>query len=359
MLVCKRMHKIPSALAPLVCIPGLVFEALVRVRNRLYESSLLTQYRLPAPVISVGNITMGGTGKTPLVIYLARMVLNFGFTPVILTRGYGRQAPNERYILAPGEFVANPALTLGDEPALIRRHVPDAWMGISQNRLKTGQEIAKQAKRPVFILDDGFQHRRLFRDLDIVIIDRSQPLKSNRMFPRGSLREPLSELHRCHVVMINGAIDKAGSDPIAAEIHDLHEKSQILYCAQSIRTLIPFPSWKEGPSIPDTYTRVHSAYLVAAVGNPERFSRDIRQLGIEVRGTGFFADHHWLKPKDWQVCIEAARSQSVDTIIITEKDAIKISQPPDFPIRVAIQATEVFDSSALEQALKNSIEGHA
>jgi tetraacyldisaccharide 4'-kinase len=353
------MHKIPSALAPLICIPGLLFEVLVRVRNRLYASSLLPKYRLPAPVISVGNITMGGTGKTPLVIYLAQTLLKSGFSPVILTRGYGRQAPNESIILAPGEFFANSALALGDEPALIRRHVPEAWMGISKNRLMAGREIAKQAKRPVFILDDGFQHRRLHRDLDIVIIDQSQPLKANLMFPRGTMREPISELRRCHIIVLNGLVNKASSDRVAAEIHDLHEKGQIIFCTQSICALLPFSSWNENLTDHSASMKIQTAYLVAAVGNPVRFDGDVRQMGIEIRGTGFFADHYWLKPKDWKACIEAARSKSVDAIIITEKDAVKISQPPDYPLLVAVQETEVFNSEVLEQAVKNSIKGRA
>jgi tetraacyldisaccharide 4'-kinase len=353
------MHTIPSALAPLVYFPGLAFEALVRVRNRLYASSLLAQHRLPAPVISIGNITMGGAGKTPLVIYLAQMLLKFGFSPVILTRGYARQSPNESIILAPGKFLENSALTLGDEPALIRRHVPEAWIGISKNRLLTGNQIAEQAKSPVFILDDGFQHRRLYRDLDIVIIDRSQPLKANRMFPIGSLREPVSELRRCHMVMINGAVDKASADPVAAEILDLHKEGQIFFCTQSIRALLPFSSWNENLTDYSAGKKIQTAYLAAAVGNPERFRGDVRRMGIEAAGTRFFADHYWLKPKDWQACIEAARSKSVDAIIITEKDAIKISQPPQFPLLVAVQTTEAFNSEALEQAVKNSIKGRA
>jgi tetraacyldisaccharide 4'-kinase len=353
------MDKMPSALAPLVYIPGLLYEALVRLRNRSYTSSVLTQHHLPAPVISVGNITMGGTGKTPLAIYLAHMFLKFGCSPAILTRGYGRQSSNESFILAPGELIPNSARVLGDEPALIRRHVPEAWMGISKNRLMTGQEIAKQAKRPVFILDDGFQHRRLHRDLDIVIIDRSRPMKANRVFPLGTLREPASELRRSHIIVINGTTDKVDSDPFASEIHDLHKKGQILYCTQSIRTLIPFSSWKEDPTNHAACAKMQSAFLVAAVGNPERFQRDVRQMGIDVRGARFFADHYWPAPKDWQVCVRAAQSKSVDAIIITEKDAVKISQPPDFPLQVAIQTTEVLNPGALEQALNHLIEGRA
>jgi tetraacyldisaccharide-1-P 4'-kinase len=102
--------------------------------------------------------------------------------------------------------------------------------------------------------------------------------------------------------------------------------------------------------------RVQSAYLVAAVGNPERLYRDVRQMGIEVRGTGFFPDHYRLKPRDWRACKKGAHSQSADVIIITEKDAIKLEQPPDFPVYVAVQSTEILDAWKLERALRDTIE---
>jgi tetraacyldisaccharide 4'-kinase len=353
------MDKIPAALAPLVYIPGLVFEAMVRVRNRLYATSLLPQHRLPAPVISIGNMTMGGTGKTPLVIYLARMLVNLGITPAILTRGYGRQAPHASHILPPGKPVPNPAETLGDEPALIRRHVPEAWMGVSKNRLIAGREIAQQVKRPVFILDDGYQHRRLYRDWDIVIVDRCRPLIADRMVPRGTLREPISELRRCHWVVINGPCDQADSDSVAAEIHDLHKNAHIVLCSQSISGLIPFSSWRSGLTKDEKTAKPKSAFLAAAVGNPGRFHRDVLQMGIEVWGSRFFPDHYWPKTKDWQACVEAARFASADAIVITEKDAIKISQPPDYLLQVAVQSTMVFNAGALELSVKNLLEARA
>jgi tetraacyldisaccharide 4'-kinase len=350
------MSGIPKLLAP---IPGLIFEALVRGRNRAYAFGLLEQHKLPAPVISVGNITMGGAGKTPLVIYLAQKLLRLGFSPAILSRGYGRQNPNESYILQPGQAVAAPALTLGDEPALIQRHVPVAWMGISKDRFSAGCEIAEKVRKPVFVLDDGFQHRRLYRDLDIAIIDRSQRLKTNRIFPMGTLREPISELRRCHMVVINGMPDpRDGPDPVASEIRAIHEKAKIFYCAQTIRALIPFFSWLKVQAIGNQAGEVRSAYLVAAVGNSERFYRDVRQLGVEVKGSRFFSDHHWITPNDWRICIEAARAKAADAIIITEKDAVKLSRPPDFPLQVAVQSTDISDAGAFEQALKDHIEEH-
>jgi tetraacyldisaccharide 4'-kinase len=350
------MRRIPSGLAPVIFIPGLVYEALVRMRNGLYTSAALPQRRLPQPVISIGNITMGGTGKTPLVIHVARMIERLGFSPVVLSRGYGRAEPNRTHALPPGVCVSSPAETLGDEPALIRRHIPSVWMGISKDRFFAGSAISKQQKRAVFILDDGFQHRKLHRDLDIVLIDRSQPLQTNRVFPRGTLREPLSALSRCDIVIINGMPSGEGPDLVAGEILRYHENGLVFYCKQTIESLVPFSNWKE--EIVDGFHTlpVESAFLAAALGNPARFERDIRQLGINANGTRFFPDHYQLKPNDWKVCAEEARSRRVDAIITTEKDAIKISHPPDFPVLVSVQSTVLFDAEAFEGILKNRIE---
>jgi tetraacyldisaccharide 4'-kinase len=350
------MRRIPSGLAPVIFIPGLMYEALVRARNGLYSSAALPQHRLPGPVISIGNITMGGTGKTPLVIHIAQMLKNLGFSPVVLSRGYGRAEPNRTHILSPGDSVPSPAETLGDEPALIRRHLPSMWMGISKDRFSAGSAISKRLERAVFILDDGFQHRSLHRDLDIVIIDRSQPLTGNRVFPRGTLREPLSALHRCDMVVINGMQAGEGPDAVAAEILRYHEKAQLFFCKQTVESMIPFSNWKEEIIRGFRPLPVESTFLVAALGNPERFERDILQLKISVRGTRFFPDHYRLKPNDWKACAEEARRRKVDAIITTEKDAIKMSQLPDFPVLVSVQSTILFDSAAFERILKNRIE---
>ncbi len=353
------MYKIPPVLAPFVYIPGLAFEAIVRARGALYSAALLPRHRLPGPVISVGNITMGGSGKTPLVIYVAQVIAGLGLHPAILSRGYGRRDPGKSHILPPCAPVPSPALSLGDEPALVRRHIPSAWMGISKNRFMAGSSIAKQQTRPAFILDDGFQHRKLHRDLDIVIIDRSQPLRTNRIFPRGTLREPVAELNRCHMVVINGMAETGTPDRVEAQIRDLNAKATIFHCVQVIRSIIPFHDWREGPDRGVPAEPVRSAYLVAALGNPERFRRDILRLGIEVRGIRFFADHKWIDWKDWQSCAEEARNKTADAIITTEKDAIKISQPPDFPLLVSVQATEMSNENAFKTVLRNCIEEYA
>jgi tetraacyldisaccharide 4'-kinase len=355
------MYKVPAALAPILFVPGLAYEAFVRARNRLYSTARLQQHRLPAPVISVGNITLGGSGKTPLVIYVAQSLAKLGHTPVILTRGYGRSHPNKMQIIAPGETIPNPAALLGDEPALIRRHVPSAWLGVSGDRLEAGKIIAGRDPKIVFILDDGFQHRRLHRDLDIVIIDESQPLQSNRVFPRGSLREPVSALRRCHLVVINRSLNEEQPDSLEPALRNVKSEAKLFHCKQRIRALIPFHSWESrapGSGVANEMpSQSKSVLLVSALGNPERFQRDIVRFGVGVPGAAFFPDHHRLNRRDWQNCAERARRKGADTIITTEKDAVKVDEPPDFPLLVALQATEMAEVGAFEAVLKNCIEG--
>jgi tetraacyldisaccharide-1-P 4'-kinase len=368
------MYKVPAPLAPVVYIPGLLYEALIRAHNGLYATGVLPRRRLPAPVISIGNITMGGAGKTPLVMHVAQLISNLGWSPAVLTRGYGRRHPGALHILQPGEPEPSPAMTLGDEPALIRRRVPSAWMGVSKHRYAAGSILSKREKNVVFLLDDGFQHRKLRRDLDIVIIDSSQPLASNHVFPRGTLREPLSHMARCDAIVISGSYYSPEVASIEAEIQHIGTKAPIFHCRQFIQSLTPFLSWQKKSLLPSEppdcenpgsqFTmqpanggpaRLPSAYLVSALGNPLRFQRDIRRIGIGGPGMSFFADHHQISPKDWERCAGKARWKGAEVMITTEKDAIKLSEPPDFPLLVAEQSTEIAEAAEFEALLKKSI----
>jgi tetraacyldisaccharide 4'-kinase len=355
-LIWLPMQRIPPPLASMLCVPGLLYESLIRARNGLYDAGVLPQRYLPGPVLSVGNITMGGTGKTPLVLYIAQVLTQRGFRPAILTRGYRRTQSNKTRILAPNEGVPSAAKILGDEPAVMRRHLSSAWMGISKNRFRAGCIISQRLRQAIFILDDGFQHRRLYRDLDIVILDRSQALQSNRVFPRGTLREPLSGLHRCHAIVLNGTRDEDAGDPFIEEIARCHPQASIFCCSQTIGSLVHLAAW-DAMDFSVEVPRPHSAYLVAALGNPQRFEQDVQRLGIDVRGAKFFPDHYWPAPEDWRACAEDARSKHAETIITTEKDAVKILQSQDFPVMVSIQSTCLSNAHAFEAMLLRYVEG--
>jgi tetraacyldisaccharide 4'-kinase len=347
------MHTIPRALAPLTFISSLVYNASVRIRNSLYDASILPLRRLQNPVISIGNITTGGTGKTPLVIFTAKKFAELGFIPVILSRGYGRSDPGVSLIIPPGKHIRSPAHELGDEPALIRLHVPEAWFGISKDRYVTGSRIERNGSRMVFILDDGFQHRRLHRDLDVVVIDSSQPLGSNRLLPGGSLREPLSGLTRSDAIIINNAQDSELTvDSVSSEILCLQSEAALFHCEQSIEKLIPFASWKNLEGAESNSASIESAFLVAALGNPSRFQTDVLNLGIRISGFRFFKDHHRLHPQEWQDCVHNARESGAEAIIMSEKDAVKVSEPPDFPLLVSVQTIRFIDEDAFIELLR-------
>ena len=343
-------------LSLLLFVPGLIFEILVRVRNRMYDASLLPRLKLPHAVISVGNLTLGGSGKTPLVIHLAQTISRIGGTPVLLSRGYGR-AVRSPVILPPGEDTRNPAQLLGDEPALVRQHVPGLWLGISPNRYAVGMQIARHEARPLFILDDGFQHRRLERNLDLLIIDRSQPLACNRMPPRGSLREPLAGLRRADIVVINGIHDKQNCDPVEAVIRKIKPEATVLHCVQQIDRLISFSDWKEKGAAGEPCRALEPAFVMAAIGNPDRFCGDVRALGIDIRGARFFRDHFRMQARELLSCAAEAQAAGARVLITTEKDAIKLDGVIDFPLLVAVQSVHLFEQVELERRLRAIMDG--
>jgi tetraacyldisaccharide 4'-kinase len=348
------MYEPSPILSPLLFIPGILFEAMVRARNRLFSMGMLPPRRLPAPVISIGNLTLGGAGKSPFVIYLSTVLRDMGAIPALLTRGYGRLSPSEAHIVPPGNEVPAVASRLGDEPTLIRRRVPEVWLGISTDRYGAGRRILERREDAVFILDDGFQYQRLHRDLNIVVIDQSQPFQSNRVFPRGSLREPLVGLRRAQMIIFNCPHSGPALDATEDTIQRIHPAAVFFHCKQEIESLVPYDRWREEGT--EGAGRPASAYLVAAVGNPRRFKSDVEQLGIVVKGGRFYRDHVHIKPKDWTSCANEALRAGTEAIITTEKDAIKIAHIPAFPLLVAVQKTSLVEAAELEGTLRRLLE---
>ncbi len=329
----------------------------MRTRNALYAAGYMRRRRLPRPVISIGNLTLGGAGKTPFAIYVAHLLCELGAIPALLSRGYGRESADDILAVAPGDSLERAALVLGDEPALVRREVPAVWLGISNDRYSAGRKILERGVTPIFILDDGFQHLKLHRDLDVLILDRTQPLRKNRVIPGGSLREPVNGLRRAQVVVINESLPRNPNDDLENFVHKLNPEARVYYCTQRIDSLTPFSQWQTHAS-KGTQVRVSgTAYLVAALGNPERFRLNVEALGLEVRRCRFFRDHRRLSRRDWEDCGREARKAGADILITTEKDAIKLDHGPDLPLFVASQSVRLEQSADFAKTLRGLIEG--
>ena len=178
-----------------------LFRVGVRLRNMAFDHAWLITRELPCPVISVGNLTVGGTGKTPMVIYLAEKIQKMGFKPAILSRGYRRKGKGTT-IVSDGRKPPLDYTESGDEPALMAQRLPKIPIVVDEIRFRGGTHLVRKFDPDVVILDDGFQHRWLHRDLDIVLMDAASPFSDGKMLPAGRLREPPKNLKRADLVAI-------------------------------------------------------------------------------------------------------------------------------------------------------------
>jgi tetraacyldisaccharide 4'-kinase len=316
------------ALAPLTAIYG----AGVAMRNLLYGRSLLGTRLLPVPTISVGNLSAGGTGKTPTVRTLARRLLARGRRPGILSRGYGaREGPNEES-LEMAEVL--PGVLLHEDP----------------DRVRGGRWLVAAGANAI-LLDDGFQHRRIGRDLDLVLLDATRPFDRDRLLPSGLLREPPGALARADLVVLSRADQvgpedrdrlwrKVGAIRVFPRIEARHAPSAVV-------------DGESGATQPAAALRGREVFLLAAIGNPRAFSSTVESLGARVRGSRFFRDHHAYADPDLRR-IEGERAGV--PVLTTGKDWPKLRgrlKAPCLVLRVEVEFTA--GEGALEEGLDRAL----
>lgn len=298
------------ALAPLLIPCGWLYGGGARAHRVLYERGLLRREQLPVPVISVGNITVGGVGKTPFVLYLAKALQAMGRRPAVLTRGYKRQS-KEALSLTPDTFDPSCIPDYGDEPTLLLRGgVP---VGVARDRAQAARLLLAESDCDLFILDDGMQHHRLRRDLDLVMLDGARPFGNGRCLPAGPMREPATSLSRASALIANGHLmERDGLPPMPPRFSGgLRWKS-----------ILPFAAWRdEDDAPPGEEPRRHAWTLLSGIGSPERFERQARERGLSVNARLRYPDHHWYGPADIEKLNEVAER---GPILTTEKDAVRL-----------------------------------
>ena len=326
------------ALAPFSALYG----AVVRARLSLYRRAFLKSARVDAPVISVGNITAGGTGKTPLVGWLARVVAREGRRACVLSRGYGRRDERERVVVSDGESLLAGADAGGDEPRLLAEQLLGAASVVSDaDRAGAARWAIANLGAEVFILDDGFQHMRLARDLDIVTIDATAPWGGGYLLPRGRLREPTSGLRRADCVVITRAELIGDTGPLRDEIGRL-TRGGALVLESSVRTTGVRPLDSASEIHPDGVS-TQPAAAFCATGNPQAFFKHLRDDGHHLIHTRAFPDHHAFLQDDLDALVIKAESRGGRLLLTTAKDAVKLrSLRSRLPIYV-VEIEPVFD----------------
>ncbi len=305
-----NMHPILRALLwPL----SLLFEVIVRARAWLYRNTILTQKKLNGVVISVGNLTVGGTGKTPMVIWLAEQSARAGHNVGVLTRGYRSQAND-------GAVHANPAGqetlpdVFSDEVWLIWRRLGEkVRLGVGPDRVAWGRRLAKEGV-DWFILDDGFQHLRLARDADIVMVDATDPFGGGFLLPSGRLREPRSALARADVIVVTRS-DR--SPELEKELLRL-TRAPIFYARVEPDGIFHAASLMIGPEMVDW--RHRSFFAFCAIGNGAAFFEDLARWNIRAVGHLAFPDHYAFQGSDVQEIERRAFQAGAEALICTEKD---------------------------------------
>ena len=313
-----------------------LYGQVMRARRRRMERHPQRQRHLSKPVISVGNLSMGGTGKTPVVAAIAQWLIGAGHRPSILSRGYGREDAVDGVVLIDG---ATTVAQAGDEPLMLSRQVPGATVCVSPDRY-LGGVLAEKLGCTVHVLDDGFQHIELARDLDILVTTIGE-IPNGRVLPRGRLREPQDAAARAHFLVVSDATAGAAS----AEAWTLG----ISQSCGSIRKLgEPSGIRDQGSGVRD-----RKVLAVAGIANPERFVTSLRDGGWNVVEVMAFGDHHRYSPKDLIAIESKMRSAGADAVFTTDKDAVRFeSLTPSFPIYRVPLIIEFDPPAALFESVK-------
>lgn len=298
----------------------------VRVRNKAYDAGIFSIKRMEVPVISIGNLSLGGTGKTSLTIWCAEKILKNGKKPVILSRGYMRRSSSNEIKICSGEISPlEDASSVGDEPCLIAQKCDGVPIIVGADRSKTAAIACKKFMPDCLLLDDGFQHRRLQRNLDIVCLDQRM-WKAPALFPRGFLREGLDSLNRADFIVL-----KTGKEP------DDFKESFSAYLPNRPRAAFSYravglrENCGDGTLLPIEWLAGRRILSYSGIADPESFENLLERQGAKLYLSKRFSDHHSYTRDDLKMLSQTAENESC-ALVTTEKDAVKM--PKDFPVTI-------------------------
>jgi len=318
------------------------------LRAALYQKGLFKQHRLPVPVVSVGNLTMGGTGKTPMVIYLAKLLADK--SPVIVSRGYGGKAKERVNVVSDGRTVSLSAPAAGDEPFFMAENLPGVPVLTSRNRVDGGRYAMEHLSAGAVILDDGFQHLGLYRDLNLALFKVDTFLGNNRVFPGGDMREPLKALERadCFVLTCVDEDNRNRAEAIKRALKKRFPRIPVFMAQFRPVSLTAADGSQvalaDGPA---------SFFGFCGLANPQSFKRSLELAGVKTEGFQVFRDHcRYFKP-ELDFLYKQSRGSSAQAYITTEKDLVKLKDKelarPLYALRMEVVAEDDFDQFVLEK----------
>lgn len=316
--ILQRRKGLSCSVARSLCTSlSMAVSGAVLIRRRLYRVGFLPVHTLKARVISVGNVSMGGTGKTPVVSLVAGHLEAEGKRVVILTRGYGRMAPGQRILVGGNGHWRK----VGDEPLMLSRSLPTVPIVVGRDRVAGGKLAVDRFQPRFVILDDGLQHLRLARDVEMVVIDATCPFGNGRLFPGGILREDLGALRRASLFFLTRVNQAEGVENLVDLLRESHPQTTIVQGAFEPKSLRYVGSQTQ---LSLESLRGEPVLAMSGIGNPLSFEQSLEQLGAQLIQRVRFPDHHAFSRKELAAAVQLAQVAGARYLVTTEKDEVRL-----------------------------------
>jgi len=335
---------------------GYLYGRIIDLRNYFYDHGIFKTHDLGALTISIGNLTTGGTGKTPLVALIAEMLFEHGEKVCILTRGYGRKNENERVLVSDGKQVLVDADTGGDEPVeLAHKLIGKAVVVADADRVAAAKWAKENFAITVFILDDGFQHRRARRDIDIVCIDATDPCGNGQTLPAGTLRESFTGLNRADAVVMTRSDQASDVEELEARLRARNADVPILRSTTKITEIVPLEEFFHAKTQSTQRKLPEGAFAFCGIGKADNFFLSLENFGVEIVGRLSLKDHATYDNAMLKKIEAALRSSNAIALITTAKDAVKLKDMSfGLPCYVAIAETVVENDEEFRKLITSS-----
>ena len=325
------MHFFRKILFPFLIPISWLYGCIIWVRNQFYNLGWIKITSFDKPVISVGNITSGGTGKTPMVIYFAKLILKNGKKPGIISRGYGRKSHGIQ-IVHDGKKLLSNSETIGDEPCLMACVLEKVPVVVCEERSRGIRQLLDYYSVNVIIMDDSFQHRKVNRDLDILTVSSNDEKTDYRLLPRGNLREPLKNIDRANCVIYT----KTENHKTPA----IHSIIQPLLKTNSINSsLLPILMRYNSSSYQKTLIPDKPVFIFCGIAEPNSFINSAKELSLKIKGRIFFQDHQEYTEAVIKELSDQIKACSINQVVTTEKDMVKL--PKSFLVEFEVYVIKI------------------
>lgn len=355
----RILHEGRGPLPPLVRMAlapaSWAYGGVIRLRGLLYRRGWIQARQVPGRVVSVGNLTAGGTGKTSFVLLVARLLLQRGFRVAIVARGYGGQREGHLLVVSDGKAILASYPEVGDELQVVAERLPTVPVLMAADRVAGCREAIGRFGADLILVDDGFQHLRLARDLNILLLDARNPFGYGALLPRGLLREPRSAMSRADIVVITGVEEGTDLSTLLAAVRRHNPHAPI--CQASYRA-VGLEEPAAGTLHPWSRLREEPVLAFAGLGNPESFHRTLQEVGARLAGYRVFPDHHRYSGRDLERLVAGARRRGAGALVTTKKDEVRLRRLPcPIPLLVLTASLEVQAGQEALQAALNGLVG--